>query len=62
MPPRLAPTMRAIAPKTQPQRSATQNPEEFDKLYRDHVDLIYRYAYRLCGEAERRRTSFKKPF
>ncbi|THI83614.1 MAG: RNA polymerase sigma factor [Nitrospira sp. CG24A] len=44
--------MRAIAPKTQPQRSATQNPEEFDKLYRDHVDLIYRYAYRLCGEAE----------
>lgn len=24
----------------------------FDKLYRDHVDLIYRYAYRLCGEAE----------
>ncbi|HJT20305.1 MAG TPA: RNA polymerase sigma factor [Nitrospira sp.] len=24
----------------------------FDKLYRDHVDLLYRYAHRLCGEAE----------
>jgi len=29
-----------------------QEPDKFDKLYRDHVDLIYRYAYRLCGEAE----------
>ena len=24
----------------------------FDKLYRDHVELIYRYAHRLCGEGE----------
>src|SRR5262245_52916070 len=24
----------------------------FDKLYRDHVDLVYRYAHRLCGEPE----------
>ena len=31
---------------------ARQEPDEFDKLYRDHVDLIYRYAYRLCGETE----------
>lgn len=29
-----------------------KTPEAFDKLYRDHVDLVYRYAYRLCGEAE----------
>jgi RNA polymerase sigma-70 factor (ECF subfamily) len=29
-----------------------QSPEAFDKLYREHVDLVYRYAYRLCGEAE----------
>src|SRR5262245_5240567 len=29
-----------------------QSPEAFDKLYRDHVDLLYRYAYRLCGETE----------
>src|SRR5512147_112135 len=24
----------------------------FDALYKDHVDLMYRYANRLCGEAE----------
>ena len=29
-----------------------QSGEAFDKLYRDHVDLVYRYAHRLCGEAE----------
>jgi len=27
-------------------------PDAFDALYRDHVDLMYRYASRLCGEAE----------
>ena len=26
--------------------------DAFDALYRDHVDLIFRYASRLCGEAE----------
>jgi RNA polymerase sigma-70 factor (ECF subfamily) len=26
--------------------------DAFDKLYRDHIDLVYRYAHRLCGEAE----------
>lgn len=26
--------------------------ESFDALYRDHVDLMYRYASRLCGETE----------
>ncbi len=44
--------MRTPAPKTPPQRQAVQESGEFDKLYRDYVDLIYRYAYRLCGEAE----------
>jgi RNA polymerase sigma-70 factor (ECF subfamily) len=29
-----------------------QEPGGFDKLYKDHVDLLYRYAHRLCGEAE----------
>lgn len=29
-----------------------QTPEAFDTLYREHVDLVYRYAHRLCGEAE----------
>src|SRR4026209_1083505 len=44
--------MRATAPQTRPRRPAVQEPDEFDRLYRDHVDLIYRYAYRLCGETE----------
>jgi RNA polymerase sigma-70 factor (ECF subfamily) len=35
-------------PAPHPSRSA----EAFDRLYRDHVDLVYRYAHRLCGEAE----------
>lgn len=35
-------------------RSSTR-PDElpaFDQLYRDHVDLIYRFAQRLCGEPD----------
>jgi RNA polymerase sigma-70 factor, ECF subfamily len=37
-----------------PERSSarTQSAKDFDALYRDHVDLIYRFAHRLCGEAE----------
>jgi len=30
----------------------TESPDAFDALYRDHVDLMFRYASRLCGEAE----------
>ena len=30
----------------------TRTPKNFDKLYRDHVDLMYRFANRLCGESE----------
>ena len=26
--------------------------KDFDKLYRDHIDLMYRFATRLCGETE----------
>jgi RNA polymerase sigma-70 factor (ECF subfamily) len=44
--------MRAAASKKPPQRPARQELEGFDRLYRDHVDLIYRYAHRLCGETE----------
>ncbi len=29
-----------------------QGLDEFGTLYRDHVDLVYRYAHRLCGETE----------
>jgi RNA polymerase sigma-70 factor, ECF subfamily len=35
-------------PDPRPEQSA----EAFDTLYRAHVDLVYRYAYRLCGEVE----------
>ncbi|HKC94812.1 MAG TPA: sigma-70 family RNA polymerase sigma factor [Nitrospira sp.] len=42
-------------PPVQPQSkkpTPPHNAQEFDRLYRDHVDLIYRYAHRLCGEVE----------
>ena len=32
--------------------SSTPASRTFDQLYRDHVDIIYRFAYRLCGETE----------
>ena len=37
---------------TRPAPRPPQSTEAFDKLYREHVDLVYRYAHRLCGEAE----------
>lgn len=42
------------APHTDDNRSSepTDTPTTFDALYKDHVDLMYRYANRLCGEAE----------
>ena len=45
--------MSALPPIHQPERPRpSPTPEYFDKLYRDHVDLLYRFANRLCGEAE----------
>jgi len=40
--------------RTPPSKSSrtSRQPDDFDKLYRDHVDLVYRYAHRLCGEME----------
>jgi RNA polymerase sigma-70 factor, ECF subfamily len=32
--------------------SPARTPETFDTLYREHVDLMYRFANRLCGETE----------
>ena len=37
---------------TRPVARPPQSTEAFDKLYREHVDLVYRYAHRLCGEPE----------
>jgi RNA polymerase sigma-70 factor (ECF subfamily) len=31
---------------------ASRAAKVFDSLYRDHVDLVYRFAHRLCGEPE----------
>jgi RNA polymerase sigma-70 factor, ECF subfamily len=44
--------MRAPTSKKPLRRPARQELYGFDKLYRDHVDLVYRYAHRLCGETE----------
>jgi len=37
-------------------RTAPESPapdsRSFDQVYRDNVDLIYRFAHRLCGETE----------
>lgn len=32
--------------------SDAQSVKNFDTLYKDHVDLMYRFAHRLCGEPE----------
>lgn len=32
--------------------SSPQSAKNFDTLYKDHVDLMYRFAHRLCGEPE----------
>lgn len=46
-----APSAPAAQPPTEP--CAADPPRApFDQLYRDHVDRIYRYAHRLCGEPE----------
>ncbi|MDH5741143.1 MAG: sigma-70 family RNA polymerase sigma factor, partial [Nitrospira sp.] len=41
-------TSRPLNSSSTPSRTV----KAFDKLYRDHVDLIYRFAHRLCGEPE----------
>jgi RNA polymerase sigma-70 factor (ECF subfamily) len=38
--------------RDQANRAAGDERSQFDRIYRDHVDLIYRYANRLCGETE----------
>jgi len=47
--------MKSSAPAKKPARSSpedTRTAASFDAMYRDHVDLMYRFATRLCGEAE----------
>jgi RNA polymerase sigma-70 factor, ECF subfamily len=45
--------------------SSTQPPSptpDFDRIYRDYVDLIYRFATRLCGESEAARDIVQETF
>lgn len=35
-----------------PPADSARTTDAFDALYRDHVDLMYRFATRLCGETE----------
>ena len=35
-----------------PSSSSAASEPDFDRIYRDYVDLIYRFAHRLCGESE----------
>ncbi|MEC4890458.1 MAG: sigma-70 family RNA polymerase sigma factor [Nitrospira sp.] len=47
--------MASSATKTSPDRPSadpSRTAASFDALYRDHVDLMYRFATRLCGETE----------
>ena len=47
--------MRATSTTRRPPTATSTTPQtaqDFDTLYKEHVDLIYRFAYRLCGEVE----------
>jgi len=44
--------MRPAAQRKPSPPPLNQEPAGFNQLYRDHVDLVYRYAHRLCGEVE----------
>src|SRR6185437_367631 len=45
-------TSSAIRRSPASSSSAPQSAKNFDTLYKDHVDLMYRFAHRLCGEPE----------
>ena len=45
----VSPTIRRSSAAFSSDPPSTEN---FDSLYKDHVDLMYRFAHRLCGEPE----------
>ncbi|HEX2056272.1 MAG TPA: RNA polymerase sigma factor [Nitrospiraceae bacterium] len=45
-----------------PSSSSPPTQPDFDRIYRDYVDLIYRFAYRLCGESEAARDVVQETF
>jgi RNA polymerase sigma-70 factor (ECF subfamily) len=48
------------SPQSPSSSSATE--PDFDRIYRDYVDLIYRFAHRLCGESEAARDIVQETF
>lgn len=44
--------MGTLSSNDHPKPGAARLAADFDRLYRDHVDLIHRFATRLCGETE----------
>lgn len=45
-------TLAAAKKPAPPSPDEARTAASFEALYRDHVDLMYRFATRLCGEAE----------
>lgn len=43
---------RPVSKQPVPSHTNNRVAPPFDQLYRQHVDQIYRYAHRLCGESE----------
>lgn len=53
---------RIPAPSSQPSSPSPAAEPDFDRIYRDYVDLIYRFAHRLCGESEAARDIVQETF
>jgi RNA polymerase sigma-70 factor, ECF subfamily len=53
---------RAQVSPSEPSSSSTAAEPDFDRIYRDYVDLIYRFAHRLCGESEAARDIVQETF
>ncbi len=52
---------RRVSSSQSPASSSPAEPD-FDRIYRDYVDLIYRFAHRLCGESEAARDIVQETF
>jgi RNA polymerase sigma-70 factor (ECF subfamily) len=60
---RLGHQRRVSASPPAPAASSAASPApDFDRIYRDYVDLIYRFAHRLCGESETARDIVQETF
>jgi RNA polymerase sigma-70 factor (ECF subfamily) len=53
---------RTQVSSSEPSSSSTAAEPDFDRIYRDYVDLIYRFAHRLCGESEAARDIVQETF